>query len=202
VEAFGHELQALADAGCRYVQIDETAFAKFGDPEVQAQLKARGDDWSALIDKYVGVTNRVLKNAPPGMRIGMHLCRGNRGGQWHSEGSYDEVADRLFNALNIQFYFLEYDSPRAGTFTPLRLVPRHKTVVLGIVSTKTPEMEDKDALKKRIEDAAGQLDLDCLAVSPQCGFASIDTGNPITPQVQEAKLRLVVELARDIWGEA
>jgi 5-methyltetrahydropteroyltriglutamate--homocysteine methyltransferase len=202
VVAFGHELEALASAGCRYVQIDETAFAKFGDPEVQAQLKARGDDWSALIDKYVAVTNRVLKNAPPGMRIGMHLCRGNRGGQWHSEGSYDDVAERLFNALHIQFYFLEYDSPRAGTFTPLRLVPRHKTVVLGIVSTKTPEMENKNALRKRVEDAGKQLDLDCLAVSPQCGFASIDTGNPITPEVQERKLRLVVELARDIWGEA
>jgi 5-methyltetrahydropteroyltriglutamate--homocysteine methyltransferase len=202
VAAFGHELQALADAGCRYVQIDETAFAKFGDPEVQAQLKSRGDDWSALIDKYVAVTNRVLANAPEGMRIGMHLCRGNRGGQWHSEGSYDDVAERLFNALNIQFYFLEYDSPRAGTFTPLRLVPRHKTVVLGIVSTKTPAMENKDELKKRVEDATRHLDLDCLAVSPQCGFASIDTGNPIMPDVQEAKLRLVVELARELWGEA
>jgi 5-methyltetrahydropteroyltriglutamate--homocysteine methyltransferase len=201
VEAFGRELTALAEAGCRYVQIDETAFAKFGDPEVQAQLKARGDDWSALIDKYVAVTNRVLKNAPPGMRIGMHLCRGNRGGQWHSEGSYDDVAERLFNALNIPFYFLEYDTPRAGSFTPLRLVPRHKTVVLGIVSTKTPAMESMDTLKRRIEDAARQLDLDCLAVSPQCGFASIDTGNPITPDIQEAKLRLVVELAREIWGE-
>ncbi len=111
VEAFGKELQALADAGCSYVQIDETAFAKFGDPEVQATLKARGDDWSALIDKYVAVTNRVLTNAPAGCSIGMHLCRGNRGGQWHSEGSYDEVAERLFNALNIDFYFLEYDSP-------------------------------------------------------------------------------------------
>ena len=202
VEAFGKELKALADAGCRYVQIDETAFAKFGDPEVQASLKARGDDWSALIDKYVAVTNRVLKNAPAGMRIGMHLCRGNRGGQWHSEGSYDDVAERLFNALNIPFYFLEYDSPRAGTFTPLRLVPRHKTVVLGLVSTKTPAMESKDELRRRVEDAARQLDLDCLAVSPQCGFASIDTGNPITPEMQEQKLRLVVELARDIWGEA
>jgi len=202
VEAFGKELQALANAGCRYVQIDETAFAKFGDPEVQASLKARGDDWSALIDKYVAVTNRVLKNAPAGMQIGMHLCRGNRGGQWHSEGSYDSVAERLFNALNIQFYFLEYDSPRAGTFTPLRLVPRHKTVVLGLVSTKTPAMENKDELRKRVEDATRHLDLDCLAVSPQCGFASIDTGNPITPEVQEQKLRLVVELARDIWGEA
>jgi 5-methyltetrahydropteroyltriglutamate--homocysteine methyltransferase len=202
VEAFGRELKALAEAGCRYVQIDETAFAKFGDPQVQAALKSRGDDWSALIDKYVAITNRVLKNAPQGVRIGMHLCRGNRGGQWHSEGSYDDVAERLFNALNIQFYFLEYDTPRAGTFTPLRLVPPHKTVVLGIVSTKTPEMESKDALKKRIEEAARQLDLNCLGVSPQCGFASIDTGNPITPEVQEAKLRLVVEVARDIWGDA
>src|SRR3984893_13154875 len=148
VEAFGRELNALAAAGCRYVQIDETAFAKFGDPEVQAALKARGDDWSALIDKYVAITNRVLENAPQGMRIGMHLCRGNRGGQWHAEGSYDDVADRLFNALNIQYYFLEYDTPRAGTFTPLRLVPPHKTVVLGIVSTKTPEVENKAALRK------------------------------------------------------
>jgi 5-methyltetrahydropteroyltriglutamate--homocysteine methyltransferase len=202
VAAFGRELDALAAVGCRYVQIDETAFAKFGDPEVQAALKARGDDWSALIDTYVAVTNRVLKHAPQGMRIGMHLCRGNRGGRWHAEGSYDEVAERLFNALNIPFYFLEYDTPRAGTFAPLRLVPPHKTVVLGIVSTKTPEMENKDALKKRIEEAARELDLDRLAISPQCGFASIDTGNPITSEAQEKKLRLVVELAREIWGEA
>ena len=202
VQAFGHELKALAETGCRYVQIDETAFAKFGDPQVQAALKSRGDDWSALIDKYVAITNRVLKDAPQGMRIGMHLCRGNRGGQWHAEGSYDDVAEQLFNALNIQFYFLEYDTPRAGTFAPLRLVPAHKTVVLGIVSTKTPQMESKDALKKRIEEAARVLDLDQLAISPQCGFASIDTGNPITPEAQEQKLRLVVELAREIWGEA
>ncbi len=202
IEAFGKELNALAEAGCRYVQIDETAFAKFGDPEVQASLKARGDDWDALIDKYVAVTNRVLEDAPPAMRIGMHLCRGNRGGQWHAEGSYDSVAERLFNALNIPFYFLEYDSPRAGTFTPLRLVPRHKTIVLGLVSTKTPAMESKDELKRRVEDATRYLDLDCLAVSPQCGFASLDTGNPIAPEVQEQKLRLVVELARELWGEA
>jgi 5-methyltetrahydropteroyltriglutamate--homocysteine methyltransferase len=202
VAAFGRELDALAEAGCRYVQIDETAFAKFGDPEVQAALQSRGDDWSALIDKYVAVTNRVLKDAPPGMRIGMHLCRGNRGGQWHAEGSYDDVAERLFNALNIGFYFLEYDTPRAGSFAPLRLVPPHKTVVLGVVSTKTPQMENKDILKKRIEEAARELDLDQLAISPQCGFASIDTGNPITPEAQEEKLRLVVELAGEIWGEA
>ena len=202
VAAFGDELKALSAAGCRYVQIDETAFAKFGDPEVQQWLKARGDDWSALIDTYIAVTNRVLASAPGGMRIGMHLCRGNRGGQWHSEGSYDDVADRLFNALNIPFYFLEYDSPRAGTFTPLRLVPKHKTVVLGIVSTKTPVMERKDEMKRRIEDATRYLDRDNLAISPQCGFASVDTGNPISPEVQEQKLRLVVEIAKEIWGDA
>jgi 5-methyltetrahydropteroyltriglutamate--homocysteine methyltransferase len=202
VEAFGRELNALAEAGCTYIQVDETAFAKFGDPDVQAQLKARGDDWSTLIDTYIAVTNRVLANAPVSMRIGMHLCRGNRGGHWHAEGSYDSVAERLFNALNIPFYFLEYDSPRAGTFTPLRLVPRHKTIVLGLVSTKTSEMENKDELKRRIDDATRFIDLDRLAVSPQCGFASVDTGNPIVPESQERKLRLVVDLATEIWGGA
>ena len=202
VAAFRQELAALADAGCRYVQIDETAFAKFGDPEVQAALRARGDDWSALIDKYIALTNRVLADAPPPLRIGMHLCRGNRGGQWHAEGSYDAVAERLFNRLNIGFYFLEYDSPRAGSFEPLRLVPPGKTVVLGLISTKTAVMERKDELKRRIEEATRHLDLDRLAVSPQCGFASLDTGNPISPDIQEQKLRLVVDLARDVWGES
>jgi 5-methyltetrahydropteroyltriglutamate--homocysteine methyltransferase len=200
VAAFRQELTALADAGCRYVQIDETAFAKFGDPEVQAVLRARGDDWSALIDKYIALTNRVLANVPRSLRIGMHLCRGNRGGQWHAEGSYDAVAERLFNALDIAFYFLEYDSPRAGSFEPLRLVPPGKTVVLGLLSTKTAVMERKDELKRRIEDATRYLDLDRLAVSPQCGFASLDTGNPISPEIQEQKLRLVVDLAREVWG--
>ena len=113
VEAFTKELRALVDAGCHYVQIDETAFAKFGDPDVQATLAARGDDWSKLIDTYIGITNRVLRAAPPELHIGMHLCRGNRGGHWHAEGSYEEVAERLFNALDIPFYFLEYDTPRA-----------------------------------------------------------------------------------------
>jgi 5-methyltetrahydropteroyltriglutamate--homocysteine methyltransferase len=202
VEAFRKELTALHDAGCRYVQIDETAFAKFGDPDVQASLSARGDDWDTLIDKYIDVTNRVLRGLPDDLAIGMHLCRGNRGGQWHSEGSYDAVADRLFTALDIRFYFLEYDSPRAGTFTPLRLVPKHKSVVLGLVSTKMPELEDIGALKRRVEDAARHVDLDRLAVSPQCGFASVDTGNPVTQEAQEAKLKLVVTLAREIWGSA
>jgi 5-methyltetrahydropteroyltriglutamate--homocysteine methyltransferase len=202
VAAFRSELAALAAAGCRYVQIDETAFAKFGDPDVQAWLAARGDDWQALIDTYIDVTNRVLRGAPDTLAVGMHLCRGNRGGHWHAEGSYDAVADKLFNALDIPFYFLEYDSPRAGSFTPLRLVPQHKSIVLGLVSTKTAALEDMDGLKRRVEEASRYVDLDRLAVSPQCGFASVETGNPISPDVQEQKLRLVVNLAREVWGEA
>ena len=202
IEAFNKELTALAGAGCRYVQIDETAFAKFGDPDVQAALAARGDDWSNLIDTYIAVTNRVLRAAPKTLHIGMHLCRGNRGGHWHAEGSYEDVAERLFNALEIPFYFLEFDSPRAGTFTPLRFVPKHKSVVLGLISSKTPVLEDKAALRVRLDEASRHVSLDRLAVSPQCGFASVDTGNPVTPEAQEAKLRLVVELARDVWGEA
>jgi 5-methyltetrahydropteroyltriglutamate--homocysteine methyltransferase len=200
VEAFTKELRALAEAGCRYVQIDETAFAKFGDPDVQAWLSARGDDWNALIDRYIDVTNRVLQAAPEELHVGMHLCRGNRGGRWHAEGSYESVSDRLFNALEIPFYFLEYDTPRAGTFTPLRFVPKHKSVVLGLVSTKQPELEDKAVLQRRLDDAAKFISLDRLAVSPQCGFASVDSGNPVTYDVQRQKLALVCEMARDIWG--
>jgi 5-methyltetrahydropteroyltriglutamate--homocysteine methyltransferase len=202
VEAFTRELGALAGAGCRYVQIDETAFAKFGDPEVQATLAARGDDWKVSIDRYIAVTNEVLRAAPKELRIGMHLCRGNRAGQWHAEGSYDSVAERLFNALNIPFYFLEYDTSRAGSFTPLRLVPRTKSIILGLISSKTAELEHKHALRARIEEATRFVDLDRLAISPQCGFASVDMGNPITPDVQKQKLRLVVELAEEMWGSA
>ena len=201
VDAFTKELRALADAGCHYVQIDETAFAKFGDPDVQAMLAARGDDWSKLIDTYIAITNRVLRAAPAEMRVGMHLCRGNRGGHWHSEGSYEDVAERLFNALDIPFYFLEYDSPRAGNFTPLRFVPNYKMIVLGLVSTKVPQLEDKAALRRRLEDATKFVAVDRLAVSPQCGFASVDTGNPVTPEAQRRKLELVCDLAREIWGE-
>ena len=201
VKAFEKELAALAEAGCRYIQIDETAFAKFGDPDVRAALAARGDDWGSLIDGYIATTNRVLHAAPKSLHIGMHLCRGNRGGHWHAEGSYENVAERLFNALDIQFFFLEYDTPRAGTFTPLRFVPKHKSIVLGLVSSKTPILEDKSVLLRRIEEASRHVAIDRLAVSPQCGFASVDTGNPVTPEIQKAKLRLVVELANDLWGE-
>jgi 5-methyltetrahydropteroyltriglutamate--homocysteine methyltransferase len=201
VAAYHHELAALATAGCSYVQIDETAFAKFGDPAVQATLAARGDDWRTLIDTYIAVTNRVLRGAD-GIRVGMHLCRGNRGGHWHAEGSYEEVADKLFNALGIQFFFLEYDSPRAGDFSPLRFVPKGKSVVLGLISTKTPALEDKAALVQRIDEASRYVELDRLAISPQCGFASAEEGNPIPPEAQEAKLRRVVEVAREVWGDS
>src|SRR5215471_15288679 len=200
VAAFRAELVALADAGCTYVQIDETAFAKFGDPDVRAALAARGDDWSRLIDTYIDVTNRVLAGLPGSLAVGMHLCRGNRGGTWHAEGSYDAVAERLFNQLAIAFYLLEYDSPRAGDFAPLRHVPKDKRIVLGLVSTKSSAVEDKDALKRRLDAASRFIDLDRLAVSPQCGFASVAEGNPITQEAQEAKLRLIVELAHDVWG--
>jgi 5-methyltetrahydropteroyltriglutamate--homocysteine methyltransferase len=201
VAAFRAELTALADAGCTYVQIDETAFAKFGDPDVQAALAARGDDWSRLIDSYIDITNRVLAGLPATLAIGMHLCRGNRGGTWHAEGSYDAVAERLFNRLAITFYLLEYDSPRAGDFTPLRHVPHDKRIVLGLVSTKTSAPEDRNDLKRRLDAASRFVDLDRLAVSPQCGFASVAEGNPITPAAQEAKLRMIVALAREVWGD-
>jgi 5-methyltetrahydropteroyltriglutamate--homocysteine methyltransferase len=201
IDAFTRELHALAAAGCRYVQIDETAFAKFGDPHIQSALAARGDDWSTLIDKYIAVTNRLLAAAPQEMHMGMHLCRGNRGGHWHAEGSYEEVAERLYNALIIRFYFLEYDTPRAGSFTPLRFVPKHKSAVLGLVSTKIPELEDKAALKRRLDEATQFVAVDRLAVSPQCGFASLDSGNPLTLEAETRKLELVCDLAHDIWGD-
>jgi 5-methyltetrahydropteroyltriglutamate--homocysteine methyltransferase len=200
VAAFRAELEALAAAGCTYVQIDETAFAKFGDPDVRAALAARGDGWSALIDSYIGVTNRVVRDLPVSLHIGMHLCRGNRGGHWHAEGGYDAVAERLFNRLAIASYFLEYDSPRAGDFAPLRHVPADKHIVLGLVSTKTAAIEPKDDLKRRLDAASRHVDLDRLSVSPQCGFASVAEGNPISPRAQADKLRLIVELAHEVWG--
>jgi 5-methyltetrahydropteroyltriglutamate--homocysteine methyltransferase len=201
VAAFQSELRSLAAAGCRYVQIDETAFAKFGDADVQATLRARGDDPDALIDRYIDVTNRVLAGEPE-ISIGMHLCRGNRGGQWHAEGSYEAVAEKLFNRLGIKFFFLEYDSPRAGDFAPLRFAPAEKSVVLGLVSTKMNFLEDKAALKRRLDQAGRYVPMERLAVSPQCGFASTELGNPLSGEMQEAKLRLVVELAQETWGTA
>src|SRR5262249_55060084 len=179
----------------------ETAFAKFGDPVVQARLAARGDDWRSLIDRYIDVTNRVLAGAD-GIQNGMHLCRGNRGGHGHAEGGYESVPGEPVNAAPLAFFFFEYDSPRAGVFPPLGFVPKEKSIVLGLVSTKTAELEDKAQLKRRVDEARRYVDLERLALSPQCGFASSERGNPISPAAQEAKLRLVVDIAREIWGDA
>ena len=199
VDAYINELAALDDAGCEYVQLDETALAKFSDPKIQAALEARGDNWQDLLKLYASVINRVLADKPPDMRIGMHLCRGNKQSYWQAEGSYDLVADTLFNEVNADCYFLEYDTPRAGDFSPLKYLPKNKTAILGLVSTKTPELESKDDLKKRIEEAAAIADLDNLALSPQCGFASDHHGNQLSLDDQIAKLRLVVETAAEIW---
>jgi len=206
VESFAAELAALAAAGCTYVQIDETAFAKFGDPEVQGTLARRGDDWQSLIDKYMGVTNRVLKRAPAGMRIGMHLCRGNRGGHFHAEGSYDVVAEKLFNDLEISFYFMEYDSPRAGDFAPLKHLRKGAQAFLGLISTKRPAVESLDDLKRRIDEAARYVPLEQLGLTPQCGFGSSAMSkfnvlpNPMTEDLQRRKLERMVEAARRIWS--
>lgn len=201
VDAYHNELAALSDAGCEYVQLDETAIAKFSDPKIQTALAERGDSWEDLLALYTKTINRVLEGRPEGMRIGIHLCRGNKQSYWQAEGGYDLVADTLFNEVNADCYFLEYDSPRAGDFSPLKMLPKNKTAILGLVSTKTPELESKDDLKKRIDEAAKFTDLDNLALSPQCGFASDHLGNLVTEADEIAKLKLVVETAAEVWGE-
>lgn len=201
VEAFQKELAALAAAGCRYVQIDETTLASLSDRRIWPQMQKRGDDGRhLLLETYPAVMNRAFAARPASIHLAMHLCRGNNQSHWSAEGGYDLVADTLFNRIDVDSYFLEYDTPRAGTFEPLRLVPKNKTVVLGLVSSKFPELESKETLKRRIDEAAKYIDLDQLSISPQCGFASTAPGNRITPETQRAKLRLVVDVAREVWG--
>jgi 5-methyltetrahydropteroyltriglutamate--homocysteine methyltransferase len=202
VAAYEIELGKLAQAGCRYVQLDETSIAKLGDPKIRDALAARGDQWEALLDTYISTINAIVRRAPKEMRIGMHLCRGNRMGHWQAEGGYDLVAEKVFRHLAIDFFFLEYDSERAGTFEPLKAVPAHKSIVLGLVSTKVPELESPERLEARIRDCARYVDLERLAISPQCGFSSSDKSNKIM-SVERAteKLALVVEVARKVWGE-
>ena len=201
VEAYAAELQALAAAGGRSVQLDETSIAKLGDPKIREALAARGDPWEALLDQYVAVINAIVAKAPPELRIGMHLCRGNRMGYWQAEGGYDAVADRVFRGLAIDFFFLEYDSGRAGTFAPLRAVPGHKSVVLGLVSTKVAELEPAETLMARVRDCAQYVGLDRLGISPQCGFSSSEKANTIMSYDQAvAKLRRVAEVADRVWG--
>lgn len=200
VDCYALEMAALAEAGCRYVQLDETSLAKFGDAKIRDALAARGDDWRDLLEVYAAAINAVVGAAPAGMAVGIHLCRGNNQGHWQAAGGYDPIAEMLFQRLDVAFYFLEYDSERAGGFEPLRHLPDDKTVVLGLISTKTGDLESADLVRRRIDEAARLVDPDRLCLSPQCGFASAWRGNPITAHQQAAKLRRVIEVADETWG--
>jgi 5-methyltetrahydropteroyltriglutamate--homocysteine methyltransferase len=199
--AYRGAVRAFADAGCRYLQLDEVNIAYLCDPEQIEGLKARGEHVDGLLDIYADLINTAIGARPADMAISIHLCRGNFRSTWIAQGGYEPVAEVLFNRIDADAYFLEYDSDRAGGFEPLRFVPRgRKLVVLGLVTSKTGELESKDGLKRRIEAAAKYLPLEQLALSPQCGFASTEEGNLLTEEQQWAKLRLCVEVARDVWG--
>jgi len=201
VEIYVEELRALHAAGGNYVQIDEVAQPLLCDENLRAAVRARGDDPDALIDLYIDLINRIVRRRPAGMTIGVHMCRGNAMGRWMASGSYERIAERTFNTLEADAFFLEYDSERAGGFEPLRFVPKGRKVVLGLVSTKIRSLESKDELKRRIEAASKFVPAAALCLSPQCGFASHQKGTGMTPEEQEAKLRLVVETAHEVWGD-
>jgi 5-methyltetrahydropteroyltriglutamate--homocysteine methyltransferase len=197
---YNEEVRDLAAAGCRYLQIDEVDFAFLCDPRLRDDVRRMGEDPDELPHTYAKLINDSIATRPKEMAVCMHLCRGNYRSSWVAEGGYDPVADVLFNSIHVDGYFLEYDSWRAGTFEPLRFVPKDKIVVLGLVTTKQGKLEDKDELKRRIDEAARHLPLDQLAISPQCGFASGAEGNKLTVDDEVAKLRLVTEVAREVWG--
>jgi 5-methyltetrahydropteroyltriglutamate--homocysteine methyltransferase len=194
------EIAELAAAGARYVQLDEVAIAILCDPAARDKVRAHGGDPDALVDLYIDAINEAVRNRPAGMVIGVHVCRGNYKGMYLSEGGYDSVGERFFSRVNVNHFLLEFDTPRAGGFEPLRHVPRGKGVVLGLVSSKTPALESLDSLKKRAEEASRYIDASRLAISPQCGFASTMGGNPVTEADERAKLRLCVEAAQKIWS--
>jgi 5-methyltetrahydropteroyltriglutamate--homocysteine methyltransferase len=194
------EITALHALGCSYVQIDDVTFPLLCDPRGQAPLRGRGDDPARILATYAGVLNRIVAGAPAGMTLAMHMCRGNNRGKWMGSGGYEYVSEVVFGQIAIANFFMEYDTARAGDFRPLRHLPAGKTVVLGLVSTKTPRLESKDDLKHRIDEAATYVPLERLSLSPQCGFASNFAGNPLTIDDQRRKLALVVETAREVWG--
>ncbi|HUQ74558.1 MAG TPA: cobalamin-independent methionine synthase II family protein [Burkholderiales bacterium] len=191
-------IRELVDAGCRYVHIDEPGYTAYVDAPSMDAMKKRGEDPMENFSRSLKANARVVEGFP-GVTFGIHLCRGNQRSMWHREGGYDAIAERLFNELPHQRFLLEYDSPRAGSFAPLRFVPRDKTVVLGLVSTKVPELEPVDALARRIEEAAKYVPLERLAISPQCGFGSDVVGNLVNEDDQRRKLARVVEAARKVW---
>src|SRR3954465_8666656 len=194
------EIAELAAAGCRYVQIDEVAVAILCDPAAREKGKSAGEDPDRLGELYIGAINEAVKARPKDMTVGVHVCRGNYKGMYLSEGGYDSVAEKFFGRTNVDHFLLEFDTPRAGGFAPLRHVPRSKGVVLGLVSSKTPQLEKLDELRRRADEAAKYIDPSRLAISPQCGFASTMGGNPVTEADERAKLKLCVDAARAIWG--
>jgi methionine synthase II (cobalamin-independent) len=198
--AYRAELKALGEAGCTYLQLDDTNLAYLCDPKMREGARARGDDPDELPRRYARLINAAIAGRPPGMTICTHLCRGNFRSAWVAEGGYEPVAEALFNDLAVDGYFLEYDDARSGDFSPLRFVPKGKTVVLGLVTTKVGDLESKDTLKRRIDEAAKIVPLDQLCLSPQCGFSSTVHGNEIARESQVSKLRLIVETAREVWG--
>ncbi|SFF15125.1 5-methyltetrahydropteroyltriglutamate--homocysteine S-methyltransferase [Blastococcus tunisiensis] len=198
--AYAQQVRGIAARGCSYLQFDDTSLAYLNDPQQRAELAAQGRDAEHLHERYIRQINRALAGRPPGLTITTHLCRGNFRSSWVAEGGYDFVAEALFAELDVDGFFLEYDDARSGGFEPLRFVPPGKRVVLGLVTTKHPELERKDDLKRRIDEAARYVPLDQLALSGQCGFSSTVEGNALTRDEQIAKLALVVETAEEVWG--
>ncbi|MFA9430213.1 5-methyltetrahydropteroyltriglutamate--homocysteine S-methyltransferase [Egicoccus sp. AB-alg2] len=198
--AYRHELQAMAERGCRYLQLDDTSLAYLNDPTQRARIADLGGDAEHQHEHYIRHLNEAVADRPEGLRVTTHLCRGNFRSSWAASGSYDFVAEALFNDLDVDGFFLEYDDERSGGFQPLRYVPPGKQVVLGLVTTKRPALESKDDLKRRIDEASRFVPLEQLCLSPQCGFSSTVEGNALTFDEQRAKLELVVETAQEIWG--
>jgi 5-methyltetrahydropteroyltriglutamate--homocysteine methyltransferase len=198
--AYRKAVRAFADAGCRYLQLDEVFIAMLCDPDYRATQRGRGDDPQKLAEIYAEMINAAMSDIPADMTITMHLCRGNYRSTYMGSGAYDAVADVLFNRIKVHGYFMEYDTARAGGFEPLRLLPRDRIAVLGLVTTKSGQLESKDEIKRRIAAAARFADVDQLCLSPQCGFASTEEGNMLAEDEQWAKLAMIVEVAQEVWG--
>jgi 5-methyltetrahydropteroyltriglutamate--homocysteine methyltransferase len=199
-DAYGDELRSLADAGCTYVQMDDTNLAYLCDEKMREAARSRGDDPNELPHRYASFINRVVAQKPAGMTLAVHLCRGNFKSTGAAQGGYEPVAEALLSEMDVDAYFLEYDDARSGDFRPLRFLPKGKTVVLGLITTKLGRLESKDDIRRRIDEAAQFAPLEQLCLSPQCGFSSTVHGNDIAVEAQRAKLRLVVETAREVWG--
>jgi len=200
--AYAQQVRGIAAQGCTYLQLDDTSLAYLNDPAQRAELAAQGRDAEHQHERYIRQINAALAGRPDGLTVTTHMCRGNFRSSWVAEGGYDFVAEALFGGLEVDGFFLEYDDARSGGFEPLRFVPPGKRVVLGLVTTKRPELESKDDLKRRIDEAARHVPLEQLALSPQCGFSSTVEGNALTRDEQIAKLALVVETAQEVWGYA